>query len=346
MHLAALGFIFVLLLSGCTEPEPTKQTEPPFDRSQIVTVIAELKQQADTTQADLQHEVQSLNSVGQAFLESPTPESLATLRSQWQRTHLSYARAQFGFLLNDPAFRGLVFRIDAWPIQPGFIDNLPLYPESGIIHDETLVLSAETLIQQHGITDEEEVALGFHSIEYLIFSRPLSDFQLNSEAAGIERRRLFLALALNQLEVDTVSLLEACRDQFNASDYPAAVATLQDFLTSSLQKIRVAFRESNLVTTEDSGHSTFSNTSLETVKAEVTALEAFMLGEVRMGPILEQIDPNAYANLQATLAELRQLAAESEQDEVSRANLPLLLSAITHQLEAFDRMLAHKLPTN
>lgn len=344
MHLAALTL--TLLLASCSLPEPEKPIPVTFERQDILRIVSEIKQEAAATQKILSNQVQALNSAGEAFLDSPTVDTLEVLRTNWQSAHLAYARAQFGFLNQSPEGRGLVFRIDAWPIQPGFIDDLPLYPESGIINDETLTLSAESLIYQHGITDEEEVALGFHSIEYLIFSRPITDFEQNSKNISVERRRLFLALALNQLEIDIGSLLVASQGQFEVEDYPAAMDILQRFLTSSLQKIRVAFRESNLVTSEDAGHSTFSGTSLETVKAEVEALETFMLSRVSLGPTLQMIDANAFANMKATLTELRVLINASPDDEVSRASLPLLLSALTHQLDSFDRMLVHKLPAN
>lgn len=346
MYFPAVVVTLSLLLSGCAQPEPQKPLPATFDRLELVRVVAEINRQASATQQALQARVQALNVAGEAFLDSPTEETLTNLQARWREAHLAYASAQFGFLNQDPESRNLIFRIDAWPIQPGFIDNLPLYPESGIINDETLELSASSLIQQHGITDEEEVALGFHSIEFLIFGRPRTDFERDSGQVFIERRRLFLALVLNQLEIDTQNLLETCKYQFEAASYPEAMNILQQFLSSSLQKIRVAFRESNLLTSEDAGHSTFSASSLETVRAEVEALEGFMFGQVSMGPILKLVDSNAYANMNATFAELHQLILDGDSDEVSRANLPLLLSALTHQLDSFDRMLAHRLPAS
>ncbi len=346
MHFFALIPLLFVLLTSCAEPVAEKRIPAEFDRSSVVKVVTEIRQHAAVTQQNLNDRIQFLHAAGEAFINAPEEDTLAALKTEWRAAHLAYARAQFGILNQDPEQRELIFRIDAWPIQPGFIDDLPLYPESGIINDETLVLNAESMLLQHGITDEEEVALGFHSLEYLIFRRPLADFALNSGRVSVERRRLFLELALNQLVLDTEYLLASSRGQFDVADYAQAIVVLQQFLSSSLQKTRVAFRESNLLTTEDSGHSTYSGTSLETVRVEVEALNEFMLDGVSMGPVLQVVDTHAFGNLTATIAELRQLIVDGNDDEVSRANLPLLLSALTHQLESFDRMLVHRLPAN
>jgi len=344
MHLLALAFLALSLLAACGQPAPTTPAPAPIDRNQVVQIVSAIKLHAADTRDALKKEISTLEKTTTEFLAQPDEQTRLALQTSWRRAHLAYASAQFGFLTLDDNLRQLIFRIDAWPIQPGFIDDLPLYPASGIINDETLLLSADVLIGQHGITDEEEVALGFHSLEYLIFARPLTDFDADSASTNIQRRREFLAIAARQLVIDSDNLFLASADQFDATNYPAALAVLKQVIAGNLQKLRVAFRESNLLTANDTGHSIYSSTSLDTLSAEIEALEQFMVGYVPMEPILLAIDANAYSNFKATLAELRQLMRNSGEDEVSRANLPLFLSALIHELEAFDRMLVHQLP--
>ncbi|MFT6015881.1 MAG: hypothetical protein ACJAX5_001318 [Patiriisocius sp.] len=348
MHLSKLVLALSLLLVGCEKiPETISERKlAPIDRSQMLQIAVHLKRHATSNGVELTQEVTALREATMQFLERPDDQARSKLQLRWRSAHEAYARAQFGFLTTNEERRQLIFRIDAWPAQPGFIDDLPLYPESGIINDETLLLSPDVLMHQHGITDDEEVALGFHSMEYLIFARPLADFSQQSNQTRIKRRRQFLAIVADQLVKDTYSIVEACAGQFDAVDYPEALNLLKQVLTGNLQKLRLAFRESNLVTTNDSGHSTFSGTSLLTLKSEIASLEAFMVTAVPMEAILKTIDPNAYANFRATLLELDQLLKDSDQNEVSRANLPLLLSALIHQLESFDRMLIHQLPAS
>lgn len=348
MYLPKVVLALSLLFAGCEKTPETmnKRTVAPIDRNQMLQIAAHLKHHAASSRNELTQEVTALRDATMQFLEHPDEQGHSTVQLRWKSAHEAYARAQFGFLTTDEERRQLIYRIDAWPVQPGFIDDMPLYPESGIINDETLTLSPDVLIGQHGITDDEEVALGFHSLEYLIFARPLADFAQESDLTSVARRRQFLTIVANQLVNDTYSMVEACAGQYDVADYPGALNLLKLVLTGNLQKLRLAFRESNLVTTDDSGHSTFSGTSLLTLKSEVTSLEEFMVTEVPMEPILKAIDPNAYANFRATLLELNQLLEDSDQDEVSRANLPLLLSALIHELESFDRMLVHQLPAS
>ena len=360
MHLPKIALIVSVLLAGCEKPpvkEPVRSIAT-IDRNQVIQIADQLKQHAASNRVDLTKEVAALQAATNRFLASPDEQHLSTLQLSWQSAHEAYTRAQFGFLTLDEERRQLIYRIDAWPVQPGFIDDLPLYPGSGIINDETLILSPEVLISQHGITDEEEVSLGFHAMEYLIFARPLSDFipfstpdfeRDSKQGTGlqqVERRRQFLAIVATQLVNDTDSMFVACAGQFDIEDYPEALNVLKQVLKGNLQKLRMAFRESNLVTTTDAGHSTFSGTSLLTLKSEIDSLEQFMITKVPMETILRAVDPNAYTNFRATLLELNKLLMESDDDEVSRANLPLLLSALIHELESFDRMLIHQLPAN
>ncbi|MFT4796738.1 MAG: putative iron-regulated protein [Candidatus Azotimanducaceae bacterium] len=346
MHLLTLALVALSLLAACGQPESATPATAPIDRDQVVRIVNAIQLHAADTREALRIEISALEEATIGFLTQPDKQTLLELQASWRTAHLGYARAQFGFLALDDNLRQLIYQIDAWPIQPGFIDDLPLYPTSGIIHDETLLLNAEVLIGQHGITDDEEVALGFHSLEYLIFARPLSDFKIDSESTSIQRRREFLAIATRQLVIDSNSLFRASADQFEATSYPDALAILKQVLTGNLQKLRVAFRESNLVTANDTGHSIYSSTSLNTLSVEIEALEQFMVNHVPMETILMAIDASAYSNFRATLSELRQLMRNSGDDEVSRANLPLFLSALIHELEALDRMLVHQLPAS
>ena len=49
---------------------------------------------------------------------------------------------------------------------------------SGIVNDITVSLSVESLRLQHGFSDADEIILGFHPLEYLIFAKTAIDYQL------------------------------------------------------------------------------------------------------------------------------------------------------------------------
>lgn len=337
MHLATL-IALCLLLFACSQQEPELPVASEFEKDQVLQAVNDTGKLAATLGRQLNVDVNELRVSTQQFLGDPNGDALSELRQRWKTAHLTYVAAQFGFLDSN---RELIFRVDAWPIQPGFIDSLPDYPQSGIVNDENVELNASSLLDQHGFTDDEEVALGFHGIEYLIYERPLEDFIAEGNA---DRRMQFLKLAVNQLALDTAALVAANPSQYQPEDYGQAFATLQLIFSSNLGKLRAAFRESNLVTAEDVGHSRFSGSSWQTVEAEINSLRAFTVDLKPMADVLKTVDEQTYENFAITLNELQNAIDAGELDEVTRANLPLLLSALTHQLESFDRLLGYKLP--
>ena len=103
-----------------------------------------------------------------------------------------------------PAGAPSVQLIDAWPLLPGFIDNLPGYPHTGIVNDMTLPMTSEVLRAQHQITDTAEVALGFHVIEYYAFTRRHQDF-----AGASTRRKQYLSLVSDLLLLELLAFTQA-----------------------------------------------------------------------------------------------------------------------------------------
>ena len=115
------------------------------------------------------------------FLAKPTTTALGDLQKEWIYFHDTLHR--FQFLANPSTLESFSILIDSWPIEPGFIDNLPMYPNTGIVSDFSIPIDETSLRQQHHFTDLSEAAIGLHAIEYLIFSRSLSEF-VPSEAVS------------------------------------------------------------------------------------------------------------------------------------------------------------------
>jgi len=112
------------------------------------------------------------------FLATPDESQQQALQAAWLKAHNAFVAVAALAALDPEA--PLLFQIDAWPIQPGYLDSLPAYPDSGLISDVTVAISKESLREQHGFTDSQEVSLGFHAMEYLVFARPAADFAILS----------------------------------------------------------------------------------------------------------------------------------------------------------------------
>lgn len=351
MYLPAL-ILVALILTGCSETAPDNPDRPattvenlavsPVDAATVATAF---RTNSKAANLELLTEIGALMPSLEKFLAAPSEANLQNLQDRWLSAHLAYSRAHFGLLTNRDTDPDLLFRIDAWPIQPGFIDNLEGYPESGIVFDETLEITSANLLVQHGITDREEVVLGFHALELLLFTRSVSDFEAGTSVFH-DRRRNLLQLIGQQL-IEDVELLVAESDQ-NVSGLDP-VALLERLLALSLSKSRGMLTESNLIAAEDSGHSLDKSRSLQILSVELDSMKRFLLTPVALAALFQPADPVNHKNFVQTIergiqiTEEARAAATSEgseqlpEDSLALAELPLILSALTHQLEAFTQ---------
>ena len=74
------------------------------------------------------------------------------------------------------------------------------------------------------------------------------------------------------------------------------------------------------------------------LREELTALQSFFVTEVNVAGAFRESDPATYGNFMQTV---ESAAATVEDDELAMANVPLVLSALSHQLEAFQRAVNH-----
>ena len=175
------------------------------------------------------------NQIG-ALLADPTEQSLADARQAWHQTHNRLLAFSVFFAIADSApglFGELTahrYHLDGQPIQPGFIDYFDVYQQSGIVNDMAMTLSAEALRNQHGITDNTDISIGFHAMEYLLWGergqRPVEDFApittLTAEQEQMDlrtvdlsnnRRRIYLQLLAELLVDDCAKLHQHWLDQ-------------------------------------------------------------------------------------------------------------------------------------
>lgn len=232
----ALLILAALSLSGCGKKEADKPaaqspSAPPKAAANVPSGVDVdkasdamwLQLEANISQAS--DAVETLHSQIELLLISAPDADLSGAQNAWLETEAAIQSLNFLFRLAQStpkhlqAISKLDYLIAAQPIQPGYLDSFGAYPYSGLVHDIGTPISKETLLQQHGLTDSEEVLLGVYAIEYLLFgedaSRPASDFaeqdQLSqedrnngleniSEAANNRRRAL--------LRTQTALLLE------------------------------------------------------------------------------------------------------------------------------------------
>lgn len=231
------GLIVVLLigLSACEkkpapEPETTTEPTPVIDKTHVNTAADQLWMAGEDILAASVAGANALSSAIDLFLASPSADSITFAQQKWQEAFLDYRRFYFFHFLGQAApshFNVLAeshYRIAAHPIQPGYLDSFGPYLYSGLVHDISMPISRENLINQHGLTNSEDAALGLYAIHFMLFgidgNRAPADYSTVKELspkdieAGFKkveetpnhRRRLLLQMQANILLDDLTAL--------------------------------------------------------------------------------------------------------------------------------------------
>lgn len=207
-----------LLLAGCSEPPPPDET-PIAEETETATAIPEALKSAVTekTQA-VCDDTETLTQHVTQFLDAPGTDSLKTARDSWRQAHETYLQLATVYRIAElslPHQFNDRDPVDAHPMLPGYLDQVPNYPRSGLTFSE-VPLTPEFLREEHQSTDFYYLTLGFHPMESLLWpqgSRPaeatLANFQIHESKPeddrinAPQRRQDLLRLIATALERDT-----------------------------------------------------------------------------------------------------------------------------------------------
>lgn len=190
------------------------------------------------------HHCAQMKSTIDAFLANITDEnqhkaqqSFLTCYQSWV-SGLLYFQRPFGYS-DTKEFSQLMAMIDTRPFVPGYIDGVPEYPFSGLIHEPDLTINTKNLLSQHRLMDEESASVGFPVLEFFLWRTPVngnwSTPETRENETSIERRMAYLssasALLLDHLE------LAARRWQSNSPFFELPERAQIGMVLESLQKI-------------------------------------------------------------------------------------------------------------
>ncbi|MAZ88809.1 MAG: hypothetical protein CL693_14310 [Cellvibrionaceae bacterium] len=322
--------VAILLVSavivGCTPKE--QSTEPKHSSTELITVPAEALQkatsnswyQAAQSTTGAEERLLILQTAVQQLLQTPSDATLAEARIQWQQSHDALLQLQPLFTLgniNPGLFQQLQqshWQLDAWPIEPGYLDYFDVYTHSGIVNDIALPINAQAIRQQHGFSSDADVALGMHAMAYLLWGedqqRPASDFlsrpaNASERKNGLEasdlpaqRRSALLSLQTALLQDDLKSL--SYRLHHNASGINVSYFSLppqsqlqlwqgvlediltrqiQTELTAQLKSLKEKSGQNTKLSQEPTSqtHQQFADRPLSTISTLVSAIEPLVM---------------------------------------------------------------------
>jgi putative iron-regulated protein len=187
--------VSVGVLGGCAQPD--KEAE-------VVRQYAALMY-ANWT--EIVTRAQALQSAVDTFVDEPSDANYQAARQAWLATRASYGESEIGRFYRGP-IDSLQGRINEWPVDENFIDYTAGNPNNGIINRVRDVpeISPQVLSYYTGFQGADNLALGYHAIEFLLWGqrtnqtqgpgqRPYTDYVDGGTAQNQGRRRDYLRIA-------------------------------------------------------------------------------------------------------------------------------------------------------
>lgn len=155
-----------------------------------------------------------------AFVGAPSADSLAAARKAWLAAREPYGQTEafrfYGGPIDDD--KGPEGRINAWPMDESFVDGTRDKPAGGLINNRKFAISKKSLAAQNERGGEENIATGWHAIEFLLWGQDTSDtgpgnrsFEdfVDGRKPNADRRRQYLTVVTGLLVDDLTTVARA-----------------------------------------------------------------------------------------------------------------------------------------
>jgi putative iron-regulated protein len=147
--------------------------------AQAATAPAVAKHYAQLVQASYEDTLAgalTLQKAVQSFLAAPSDENLKAARKAWLDAREFYGQTEafrfYGGPIDDK--NGPEGRINAWPMDESYVDYVKDAPNAGIINNRKAVIGKKQLASLNERNGEENIATGWHAIEFLLWGQDLS----------------------------------------------------------------------------------------------------------------------------------------------------------------------------
>lgn len=186
----------------------------------------------------------TLQKAVQALIDAPSDDALKAARKAWLDAREFYGQTEafrfYGGPIDDK--NGPEGRINAWPMDESYVDYVKDSPNAGIINNRKVTLSKKQLASLNERNGEENIATGWHAIEFLLWGQDLSttgpgnrsfeDF-VDGKKPNADRRRQYLKVVTELLVDDLRTLTKAWA--------PTATSYRAKFERGGLESVRKIF---------------------------------------------------------------------------------------------------------
>lgn len=251
--LPVLLLLFMLLMAACGSPveapaaEESPDTAVTEEDAETETAVddealAALKTEAVATYADIvfasyedsYNTALELQTAVNDFVANPTEETHQAAKDAWLAAREPYGQTEayrfYGGPIDDED--GPEGLLNAWPLDEAYIDYVEGDETAGIINNVEAYpeINAELLESLNEEGAEENISVGYHAIEFLLWGqdlsadgngdRPYTDYVVDGTAANQERRGQYLTL-VTELLIQHLGEMKDAWDPAVADNYRA-----------------------------------------------------------------------------------------------------------------------------
>jgi len=211
------NLIFAIALASACACHPARSADQ--DVNPVVKHYASL---VYANYEDTLNAARAMQSAINAFIAEPTAANQQAAQQAWREAREFYGQTEafrfYGGPIDDD--HGPEGRINAWPMDESFVDKVEGNPRAGLINDRDFAITKEAIAAQNERGGEENIATGYHAIEFLLWgqdhsetgpgNRDFNDF-VDGKAPNADRRRLYLSVVTDLLIEDLASVAKAWR---------------------------------------------------------------------------------------------------------------------------------------
>lgn len=167
--------------------------------------------------SDVLTSAQTLQKAIAAFAAAPSAQGLEDAKKAWLAAREFYGQTEVFRFYSGPIDddNGPEGRINAWPLDESYIDSVTGKPKAGLVNNPKVKITKANLAKLNERGGEENIAAGWHAIEFSLWgqdqsdtgpgSRSFEDF-VDGKAANADRRRAYL-VTVTELLIDDLSFL-------------------------------------------------------------------------------------------------------------------------------------------
>jgi putative iron-regulated protein len=262
--------------------------------------------------ADSLAAAQDLREALARFTAEPTELHLGAARAAWLEARDWYGQTEAFRFYGGPIDEagGPEGRINAWPMDESFVDAVRGRPNAGLVNDRRFAISKKALARQNERGGEENVATGWHAIEFLLWGQDFNDQgpgershedYVDGQAPNADRRRQVLNVAAELLEDDLQSLVQAwagegpgSRGNYRARFERGGLESVRRIIVGlgSLSRGELAGERMDVAMNtrdQEDEHSCFSDNTHRDIAANARGIENVWLGRFqrRDGTVLQ-----------------------------------------------------------